>query len=168
MYVSASSNPLNQTKAQSLLQRFAPPTKLVLLVCFDLLISFFLNICTTQQRQGDCGTQSLLSSLPATICSTLIRRYNSSKHRLPKGLHCFVTNIPPALKFCEVTDGWRPRWSFGMSHHHLPWQRTIAITIYLDRACNCGQRQTMELDIPIWSASVSLGLPTTFRILEQP
>lgn len=41
MYVSASSNPLNQTKAQSLLQRFAPPTKLVL-VCFDLLI-FFLS-----------------------------------------------------------------------------------------------------------------------------
>jgi hypothetical protein len=43
------------------------------------------------------------------------------------------------------------------------------ITIYLDGAgnVNCGLwAVTMELEIPIWSASASLGMATTFWILE--
>jgi len=64
-------------------------------------------------------TPSPVSPLPATIASTLI---NSSEHHLPKVLHCFFKNILPSPKFRKIAEGWRLKWTFGMSHHHLPWQ----------------------------------------------
>lgn len=152
--VSASSNPLNQTKAQSLLPWFAPPTKHAPFSIFS-----YLSFCTTQQRQEDCGAQSLLSSLPATICSMLIRRCNSSKTSLCQ--KSCIASLQIYSQLWNFTRKWRAR--------DLDEASPCPITIYLDGAgnVNCGLwAVTMELEIPIWSASASLGMATTFWILE--
>lgn len=129
--------PLNKTKAQSLLPRFAPPTKHA-----PFFFSSFSHVVCRQRIHGR-------RFIP--VCANSDFNYppwhaHSRQHHLWKVLHCFIDLL--ALKSHDIESA-------------LSSSEILTSFVYLDGAGNCGQRQ-QNLDISVWPARLSLRLPTVF------